>query len=316
MSRPEQPAPAYSPILPSGEQYELRHGDQRAVVTEVGGTLRRYQVAGRDFLDGFAAAAMPTGGRGQVLLPWPNRIAGGSYTFAGLSHQLPIGEPRHGNASHGLTRWQPWRLLARAPDRVALGLTIHPQSGYPFALALELAYALADAGLTVRTTARNVGTTPLPYGAGHHPYFTVGTPTIDAALLQLPAASRLTTDERLIPTGRTAVDGTPFDFRAPRPIGELVLDACFADLLPDPDGATRIVLAHPGGAPKLTLTLDAAYRFAQVYSGDNLPDPAARRRGLAIEPMTCPANAFNSGDGLLILRPGESHSASWSVRAD
>ncbi len=308
--------PAQSPILPSGEQYELRHGDQRAVVTEVGGTLRRYQVAGQHFLDGFAAAEMPTGGRGQVLLPWPNRIAGGNYTFQGQTNQLAIGEPRHGNASHGLTRWQSWRLLEQAADRVALGLTIYPQSGYPFALALELAYSLSDAGLTVRTTARNVGVGPLPYGAGHHPYFTVGTPTIDGALLHLPAASRLTTDERLIPTGRAAVADTPFDFRTPRQIGELVLDTCFADLLPDADGATRIVLTQPGGAPRLTLTLDAAYRFVQVYSGDNLPDPAARRRGLAIEPMTCPANAFNSGEGLLILPPGESHSAVWGARAD
>ena len=304
------------PILPSGEQYELRHGDQRAVVTEVGGTLRRYQVAGRDFLDGFAADEMPTGGRGQVLLPWPNRIAGGTYTFAGRINQLALGEPRHGNASHGLTRWQPWRLVEQAADRVTLALTVFPQSGYPFALALELAYHLSDAGLSVRTTARNVGATALPYGAGHHPYFTVGTPTIDDALLRLPATTRLLTDDRLIPIGREAVAGTPFDFRAPRRIGDLSLDTCFADLLPDTDGLTRIVLARADGAPRLTLTLDAAYRFAQVYSGDNLPDPAARRRGLAIEPMTCPANAFNSGEGLLILQPGESHSAVWGARVD
>jgi aldose 1-epimerase len=110
------------------------------------------------------------------------------------------------------------------------------------------------------------------------------------------------------------VADTPYDFRAPRPIGDLALDTCYADLLPDADGTTRISLAHPDGAPRLTLTLDARYRFAQVYSGDNVPDPAARRRGLAIEPMTCPANAFNSGDGLVILQPGERFSATWGVR--
>ncbi len=306
----------HQPVAPTGEQHELRHGDQRAIVTEVGAGLRSYRVAGRECLDTYGANEMPSGGRGQVLLPWPNRIAGGRYDFGGQAHQLPIGEPRHGNASHGLTRWQPWRLIARAPERVALGLTIFPQSGYPFALELELAYSLAGDGLTVRLDARNVGATPLPFGAGHHPYFAVGTGRIDDALLGLPAATRFLTDERLIPTGREPVAGTPFDFRRPRPIGDLALDTCYADLQPEADGATRITLAHPGGAPRLTLTLDEHYRFVQVYSGDNLPDPAARRRGLAIEPMTCPANAFNSGDGLIILGPGETFGTVWGLRAD
>jgi aldose 1-epimerase len=304
------------PVLPTGEQYELRHGDQRAVATEVGAGLRSYVVAGREVLDSFAPEEMPTGGRGQVLLPWPNRIDGARYSFGGQTHQLPIGEARTGNASHGLTRWQPWRPIARTDASVVLGLTIYPQSGYPFALALELAYSLSDAGLAVRTTARNIGTVALPFGAGHHPYFTAGTARIDDAILRLPATSRLTTNERMIPIGKEAVADTPFDFRAPRPIGETVLDTCYADLLADADGVTRITLAHPDGAPRLILTLDAHYRFVQVYSGDNLPDPAARRRGLAIEPMTCPANAFNSGDGLRVLEPGESFSAVWSIRAD
>lgn len=308
--------PPHLPIAPTGEQYELRHGDQRTVVTEVGAGLRSYLVAGRECLDTFGSDEMPTSGRGQVLLPWPNRVAGGRYDFEGQTHQLPISEPRHGNASHGLTRWQPWRMIARSPDRVALGLTIFPQSGYPFALALELDYTLSDAGLMVRTGARNVGATPLPFGAGHHPYFTVGTARVDAALLGLPAAARLTTDERMIPTGKEPVAASPYDFRRPRPIGDLALDTCFADLLPDPDGAMRITLAHPDGAPRLTITLDEHYRFVQVYSGDGQPDPDARRRGLAIEPMTCPANAFNSGDGLRVLQPRETFGAVWSVRAD
>jgi len=304
------------PVLPTGEQHEIRHGDQTAVVTEVGAGLRSYRVGNSETLDTYAADEMPTGGRGQVLLPWPNRIADSKYTFGGQTYQLAISEPRTGNASHGLTRWQPWRLVARTDASVTLGLTIYPQSGYPFAVALALTYALSDAGLTVTTAARNVGTGPLPFGAGHHPYFTVGLPRIDAARLQIPATSRLATDDRLIPTGRVPVADTPYDFRAARPIGDLPLDTCYADLLPDADGATRITLAHPDGTPRLTLTLDAHYRFAQVYSGDNVPDPAARRRGLAIEPMTCPANAFNSGDGLITLQPGATFSATWTLHLD
>ena len=176
-----------------------------------------------------------------------------------------------------------------------------------------MAYSLGPAGLEVRTTARNAGTTPLPLGVGQHPYFTVGTARVDDATLRLPARTALTTDDRLLPTGRVPVAGSALDFRAARPIGATRLDTCFTDLLADPDGRTRVRLAGPGGAPRLTLALDAAYRYLQAYTGDALADPAARRRGIALEPMTCPANAFNSGEGLHMLHPGESFTAAWGV---
>lgn len=301
-------------VLPSGEQYEIRHGEQRAIVTEVGATLRVYEVAGQAFVDGFADDEMSSGGRGQVLMPWPNRIAGGSYEFGGVRYQLAIGEVKTGNASHGLVRWANWNLEARDDAAVTLGLTLHPQSGYPFALALSITYRLADDGLHVASRARNVGPGPLPFGAGFHPYFTVGTPLIDDATLTLPARRALTTDERMIPTGAGDVAGTALDFRVPRRIGETVLDTCFSGLDRDAEGRVRITLATGGGRPSLSLLLDREFDFVQVYSGDNLPDPAARRRGLAIEPMTCPANAFNSGEGLIALGPGEEWAATWAVQ--
>jgi aldose 1-epimerase len=301
-----------APVMPSGEQFALRAGEWEAVVTEVGATLRSLAVGGRELLDTFAADEMCHGSRGQALLPWPNRIAGGQYTFNGQTNQAPISEPKTGNASHGLTRWLPWLLLERIESAITLGLLLYPQPGYPFTLALELTYTLTGSGLTVRTVARNAGTTPLPFGAGYHPYFTAGTEFVDTAVLQVPAATYLTTDERLIPTGHASVAGSPFDFRAPRAIGDLRIDTCFTDLQADADGQTRVRLAHPSGAPIITLTLDAAHQFVQVYTGDTLPAPA-RRRGVAIEPMTCPANAFNSGAGLRVLAPGESCAGQWRV---
>ena len=304
---------SFVPVLPTGEQYEIRHGEQRAVVTEVGAALRAYQVGGRAFVDGFEAEEIPTGGRGQVLIPWPNRIAGGSYEFGGARQQLAIGEVRNLNASHGLVRSANFAVIARDRAGVTLGLLLHPQSGYPFALAIELDYRLDDTGLHVTTSVRNVGTTPLPFGVGFHPYFTVGTPLIDDTTFTLPAATALITDERMIPTGREAVAGTPLDFRVPRLIGDTILDSCFTDLDRDADGAARIVLTGPSDTPTLTLTLDKTFGFVQVYSGNNHPDPATRRRGLAIEPMTCPANAFNSGEGLIVLEPGERFAATWFI---
>jgi galactose mutarotase-like enzyme len=300
-------------VLPSGEQYEIRHGEQRAIITEVGATLRVYEVAGQAFVDGFAADEMSSGGRGQVLIPWPNRIAGGSYEFAGSRNQLAVGEVKTGNASHGLVRWANWTPVARDGESMTLGLTVHPQSGYPFALSLTVSYRLAAEGLHVATRARNVGSGPLPFGAGFHPYFTVGTATIADATLTLPARRSLATDERMIPIGVNNIAGSALDFRAPRRIGETILDTCFAGLERDDAGLARITLAGEGGKPALSLILDRAFDFVQIYSGDNLPDPARRRRGLAIEPMSCPANAFNSGEGLITLAPGEEWAGTWSL---
>lgn len=300
-------------VAPSGAQYTIAYGTQQATITEVGATLRSYEVEGQPFLEGFGPDEMSFGGGGQVLAPWPNRLAGGSYEFAGTRYQLAISEARTGNASHGLVRWANWQPVAHDAASVTLGLTLHPQSGYPFALALALTYRLADDGLTVSISARNVGTSALPFGIGFHPYFTVGTALVDEATFTLPAATSLPTDERMIPTGRDSVAGGALDFRSARPIGDTVIDTCFTDLARDEQDRARIVLAAPGGGPALTLTLDGAFDFVQVYTGNNLPDPAKRRRGLAIEPMTCPANAFNSGDGLIVLAPGEEFAAAWNV---
>ena len=300
-------------FLPTGEQFAIRHGDREAVITEVGATLRAFTVAGQPFVDGFAAEEFITGSRGVVLLPWPNRIEHGRYTFANQVQQLPIAEPAKGNAIHGLVRWANWTVIERTEARILMGYLLHPQTGYPFLLALEVEYALSDTGLRVRTTARNIGTAPAPFGAGNHPYFTVGTEFVDDARLHVPAETYYVTNEQSIPTGRASVAGTELDFRAEHPIGPLHIDVGYTDLTADTDGWRRISLGHPSGAPWLTVAMHPVYRYAQVFSGDTLP-PNLRRRGLAIEPMSCAANAFNSGDGLRVLQPGETCSGVWEAQ--
>jgi aldose 1-epimerase len=302
-----------SPSPPSGQQFVLTSGDQQAVVTEVGAGLRTYTVEDRDVVDGYREDEMCTVGRGQLLLPWPNRIEDGHYEFAGTAHQTPLTEPARHNALHGLTRWVNWTAIEQSGDRVLMSLHLHPQDGYPFALHLQADYRLSATGLTVRTTATNAGTHAAPYGAGHHPYFTVGT-LIDKALLKLPALMRLETNDRLIPTGRLLpTKGTAFDFLEWRPIGTLRMDTALANLVPDSDGLIRVHLQAPGGAPAVTLWMDPIYRFLTVYTPDAIPDVSRRRRSLAIEPMTCAPNAFRSGDGLIVLQPGQSTSAAWGI---
>jgi aldose 1-epimerase len=302
-----------SPSPPSGQQFVLTSGDQRATVTEVGAGLRAYTVADREVIDGYHEDEMCSVGRGQLLLPWPNRIEDGQYEFAGMVHQTPLTEPSRHNALHGLTRWVNWTAVEHAPDRVLMSLVLHPQEGYPFALRLLADYRLSTDGLTMRTMATNVGIHAAPYGAGHHPYLTVGT-LIDETLLKLPALMRLEANDRLIPTGRLLpTKGTAFDFLELRPIGSLHMDTAFATLVPDADGLIRVQLEAPGGGPALTLWMEPVYRFVMVYTPDTIPQVSRRRRSLAIEPMTCAPNAFRSRDGLVVLQPGESWTGSWGI---
>ena len=299
------------PVAPSGEQFELSFGSQQAVVVEVGGGMRTYTVDGRDVIDGYELDDLAPSGRGQVLVPWPNRIQDGSYEFDGRRHQLPLSEPEHGNAIHGLVRWAPWRVAEREPARVVMEYVVHPQPGYPFTLALEIEYGLGQVGLSVRTTATNVGTESCPYGCGQHPYLRLGSGTVDALELTAPGTRVLTHDERDLPAGSEPVDGTEFDFLAGRPIGATKLDNAFTRLERDEDGYARVRLRDPSDGAELTVWLDESLDHLMLYTGDDRPD--VNRRSLAVEPMSCPPNAFRSGDSLVRLEPGESFSSSWGI---
>jgi aldose 1-epimerase len=295
--------------VPSGAQVELVHGNQRAVVVEVGGGLREYAVAGRPVLDGYAEGEMCGSGRGQTLIPWPNRLAGGRYEFRGQAQQLALTEPAKGNAIHGLTRWAPWTVAEHGPDRALMAYRLHPTPGYPFQLDCTLEYTLSAAGLTVRTTAANTGDDPCPYGTGAHPYLSPGdgtVDTLDTVTVRAPGTRYLPVDERGIPTGVTDAAGTPYDLRAGRSLDGLVLDHCYTGLERDGDGLARVELAG------VRLWLDEHYPYLQLFTGDTIA-PERRRRGLAVEPMTCPPDAFNSGEGLLVLEPGQSVTTTWGI---
>lgn len=300
---------------PSGRQYELVHGNQRAVVVEVGAGLRSYHAAGHDIVDGYWRDQTCEGARGELLIPWPNRIARGRYSFDGRDLQLAVNEPRTGSAIHGLVRSMPWHLRDAAADSCALALELRGQDGYPFRLGLEVTYALTAAGLQVRLTAVNRGNDACPYGAGAHPYVHIDDGAlIDGALLHAPADATLQMDARGIPTGaEIPVAGTALDFRDPRRIGSLVLDTAFTGLRADDHGITRFSLTAPARDRGVTVWMDSTLPFAMIYSGDTLADAPRRRRGLAIEPMTCAPDAFNSGAGLIVLEPGASHVCTWGI---
>ncbi|MDF9817113.1 aldose 1-epimerase family protein [Streptomyces sp. SPB162] len=298
---------------PSGQQILLRHGEQTAVVVELGGALRDYSVDGRPVLDGFSADERIAGGRGQLLVPWPNRIGGGRYRWQDQDLQLPLTEPENGNAIHGLLRWTSWHVIEREEHRVLLGVTLWPQPGYPFHLDVRVGYVLGAEGLTVTVVAHNLGEDTAPYGVGQHPYLTVGTETVDDAMLLVPAGKWLPLDDTGMPVAAEDVTGTPFDFRTAKAVGAQRLDTAFADLERNPSGRAVVRLAHPTGAHGTDLWLGEGAEYVQVYTGDTLP--ARRRRGIAVEPMSCPPDAFRSRDGLVELGPGALHTFRWGLHA-
>jgi aldose 1-epimerase len=295
---------------PSGEQHEIHQGDQVAVITEVGASLRSYAVRGVDVVDGFAIDDIAQAGRGQVLAPWPNRIDGGRYSFEGREARAAIDEPELGNAIHGLVRWLPWIRRTRTDDAVALRCVLSPQPAYPWRLELEIAYRLSSEGLGVEVRATNASELAAPFGIGFHPYVMTGT-KLDEATLAVPASRRLLTDERSLPVGEEEVQGTDVDFRWARTIGATKLDTCFAGVRRDGDDRWRARVE--GGGRHVEVWAGEGFDYIQVYTGDTLAPDSRRRQAIAIEPMTCPPNAFATGRDVIALEPGASWSAEWGI---
>jgi aldose 1-epimerase len=294
---------------PSGRAAVLRSGAYEAEVVEVGAGLRLLRRDGYDVVAGYPADQMCSGGRGQLLIPWPNRIEDGRYEFQGKPQQLPLSEPAKANASHGLVRWVSWRLEEHTSSRARWVYRLAPQPGYPYLLDLSIEYALASDGLHVSIRAHNIGEAPAPYGAGAHPYLSVGR-RIDECVLTLPATTRYDTDARGLPTTPASVDGSAYDFRSPHLVGTTTFDHPFGGLQHH-DGVAAAILRDPDSGREARLSVDSSYRWLQVFSGESLSRGA--RESIAIEPMTCPPNAFRSGIDLVTLQPGGRHTAGFTI---
>ncbi len=301
----------------TGQQYEIAAGEYRATVTELGAGLRELLFRGQPLIAGYGPDELPPAGAGALLAPWPNRIEAGRYTFGDTEFQLALTEPARGNAIHGLTRWTAWAPVTHAGRAVVLRSGPHGYQGYPFCVEIDAEFRLeAETGLHVAITARNQGTGAAPYGTGSHPYLTVRTDSVDGCQLGLPAARWLPMDDRGIPSGPTEpVDGTAYDFRKPRVIGGTELDHALTGLDRDGEGRVWAELAADGGAgARIALWAGEGYRWMQVFTGDSL-GPDRRRKAVAIEPMTCPPNAFATGDDLLVLEPGQAVTHTWGIQA-
>jgi aldose 1-epimerase len=260
-------------------------------------------------ISSYSGASNNIGSQGDVLMPFPSRIPGGKYTFAGQSYQLATSGAHGSPAMHGFLRGVLWETTAKSESAVTFSVTVNEGDfeGYPFGLRVTVTYRLGENGFRCDFHAENSGTKDAPFGAGFHPYFTAGTETIDDDLLQIPFQQIMHSGER------TGVAGTSWDFRVPRPVGAVHCDAVLTSPERDEDGLARIRFSAPDGSRTVIIWMDQSFDYVVLYSGDTLP-PSHQRRALAIEPWTCAPNAFNYPErGLVVLTPGAAVGGSWGV---
>ncbi|GAA1198898.1 aldose 1-epimerase family protein [Prauserella alba] len=296
---------------PTGEHFELLRGNARAVVTEIGAGLRSLTIGGAAYVETFAEEEQPPKGAGQVLVPWPNRTAGARWTFDGEEQELEVTEPARGNAIHGLVRHQEWELVEHAESSITFGCDIGAAKGWPVPLRTGIVYDLAPRGLTVTHTVSNEGDKAVGFGVGAHPYFRIGDVPTDELTLTLPATRvRPFDDDKQLPYGEEQdVEGTGYDLRGGRIVGGLDLDTAFTGLELGEDGLHHVWLSHHEGT--LDVWSEPDFRWAQVFTPSDFPE---RGRAIAIEPMTCPADALNSGTDLITVEPGETWRGSWGIQ--
>ncbi len=282
--------------------FDISAGEYRARVTREGAGLASLTRAGRNLVLPHDPAEKPAGYNGRVLIPWPNRIAGGTYVFEGRRLNVPINEPERNAALHGLQCWNDWELVKQDQRSVQLRVFTGPVDGYPFELETSVRYTLDPLlGLRIEIVSRNVGSGATPYGTGTHAYLTCDGASIDDCVLTAPASQVATVDRDLTPTGLAPVDGTHFDLREGRALKSVFLDHAFTGLALEPESKTwEVSLKDTLTGMRVALICDEPW--LQLFTAE-----PQDRRGVAVEPMTCPPNAFNTGEDLAVLAPGETH---------
>jgi aldose 1-epimerase len=300
----------------TGEQFDLSletssGGVVSATITQVAAGIRRLSVRGIDIVPPYEAGSKRPWGSGMILVPWPNRIRDGRWVLEGKTQQLAITEPAKNNASHGLLRFSPYSVAARTDSTLRLEAKVFPQNGYPFLLDTAVTYRLVDAGIEVTHTITNRSDAAAPVAIGAHPFFTIGDVEPEDLTITVNVTTHFESDERSLPTAEVSVDGTRYDLRAGVPLAELQLDDGFGGAVMH-DGVSEHSVSAPDGRT-VTVWGDENFPYWQVFTTELYP---GQSKAVAIEPMTAPTDAFNSGQDLKWLAPGETWEASWGVRAD
>ncbi|MGO1590741.1 MAG: aldose-1-epimerase [Ancrocorticia sp.] len=288
--------------LASGKNVILRAGDYEARVVAVGAGLAELTYGGGSLITSYGNDEFAPEYMGKVLIPWPNRVADGQYTQGGVSYQLPVNDIVHNAALHGFMAWVEWQVAEMSDTAVTFKALAAPRPGYPWTLRSTVKYELdSRSGLTVTVQTTNIGNNTAPYGVAAHPYIYFGEGTIDSYELTVPARTVTTMNANQIPTGTVPAAGNA---HTEGPIGSRLIDDAYTDLPEDGwDVTVRDTVTGRGAI------VSSQAPWVQIYSGDQIG-----RAGLAIEPMSCAPNAFNSGDELTLLAPGGTHRYSYAIK--
>lgn len=305
-------------MSPMGEHFEIRATlggrSQKVLVTEIAASLRALEIDGVALLQDYPAQSGPPSCAGWVLVPWPNRVADGKWAYDGVEQQLEITEPGNGNALHGLLSGASYAVAQRTADSITLAADVTAEPGYPFELATAVCYQLMEDGLRVTHSLTNRGRRDAPVALGAHPFLRLGTVPTEDLTLVIDAGTHIEVDDRLNPTGATtAVHGTRHDFRTGQRVGAVALDDAWGNVGRKPDGSSLHYLEAPDGS-QVQLFMDASFGYIQAFTTSVFPSDGGTVTAVALEPMTAPANALNSGEGLRWLAPGETWHLSWGIR--
>lgn len=321
-------------------EYVLEHeetGEFLSVIPDYGGLLRRLVLRkGNELLSLIKAPESPQalladeGYASALLYPFPSRIRHGIYRFEGEDYALPMNETNRNNALHGFVHNKPFAVVSQETTDDYARLVLRYDytgsvTGYPFPFALTVTYELIRANqlplggspndrmcaLRMSYSALNNGTGPSPAAFGWHPYFTMSEESIDNMTLLLPARSTIALDDDMLPNGQQTAEqvatidlkdqllDTPFALEPTPPPAN---DEPFAEtVLTSQKTGIRLIVGQQTGPGKLN--------FLVCYT-------PLRRDSVAIEPLTANVNAFNTGDGLAVLEPGDSLDGTLWVRLD
>jgi aldose 1-epimerase len=286
-----------------------------AEVSPLGASLRRLAVEGVELVRNALDDETPPKSAGVILVPWPNRIADARWQHDGVVHRLEVTEPALGHALHGLLADRRYEVAARDAQSVVMAAAIDPKPGYPFRLDTSVSYVLAPTGIVVTHRLVNRGTTRAPVALGAHPYLRLGDRAVGELVVTTSARRALHLDARHIPFGEFCVEGTPYDLRAGRRVRDIPPHGSYTALERAGDRSAFVHrLADPTAGDAVVLEAGPEFAWMQAYVTDAFPGAAAGELAVAIEPMTAPPDAFNSGEGVRWLEPGDIWQARWGIR--
>ncbi|WP_159610740.1 aldose 1-epimerase family protein [Glutamicibacter sp. JC586] len=296
----------------NGQVLTLKAHGFTAEIATLGATLVSLEYQGRPLVRAFDPLGERPAYSGAILAPWPNRVTDGNYRWDGVQYQLPLSEPARGHALHGLVTDDLFTPGEHADQSLELRTTISPSEGYPFEIQLAITYQLEAQGLRITAAVTNNGSQAAPFGWGSHAYLVAPGKNVNGWNLSLPAQRvQLIEGERLLPKDVVSVDSTELDFRSARVVGDTFIDHAYTGLDAGEDQLIRAVLTDENGIGSQVIW-DETQPWVQIHTADR-DDPELNRTGLAIEPMTCPPGAFNSGEDVIRLEPGSSHQTSWVI---